>query len=237
MANRNYASGGKIYAMHVKPVLLDCNFIVDSTNGNGLGIRSLKGPMIQNVFMHTSATPANGNSNPATPNVAVLNPNPASGTIVVQFQDNFNRSFSGFYSIVSPLSGSSLLVASAGLTVGIAYTITILGTTTTAQWNALGVPLGVTPAVGVSFIAKATSATGTGAVQITAAVGSAVAQIETVGDPNLSIAPAPNSNQGFGAQIILQCRDYAGALVAPAAGSVISLGFYLSDSSILIQGE
>lgn len=223
--------------MHVKPVLLDCNFVVDSTNGNGLGIRSLKGPMIQNVFMHTSATPGPGNSNPASPNVVVTNPNPASGTIIIQLQDNFNRSFSGFNSIVSPLSGSPLLVASAGLTVGVAYVIVSLGTTTAAAYHALGVPAGVTPAVGVAFIAKATSALGTGAVEITAAAGSGVASIETVGDPNLSIAPDPTQSQGFGAQLILQCRDYAGAIVAPANGTVISLGMYLSDSSVIIQGE
>lgn len=237
MANRNWASGGKVYSMHVSPVLIDCNFIVDSTNGNGLGIRALKGPAVQNVFMHTSSTPGAGNSNPATPNQVIVNPNPASGTIVIQLQDGYNRSFSGFRSIVSPLSGSSLLVASAGLTVGVAYVITILGTTTTAAWHALGVPAGVTPAVGVAFIAAATSALGTGAVQITAAVGSSVAAIESVGNSNLSIAPVPSANQGYGAQFILQCRDYAGALVAPANGSVISLSFYLSNSSIEVQGE
>ena len=237
MANRNFASGGKIYSMHVKPVLLDCNFVVDSTNGNGLGIRSLKGPMIQNAFMHTSASPGPGNSNPGTPNVIITNPNPASGTIVIQFQDNFNRSFSGFNSNVSPVSGSPLLVASAGLTVGVAYIIVSLGTTTTAAWHALGVPAGVSPAVGVSFIAAATSALGTGAVEITAAAGTGIMSIETVGDPNLSIAPDPTQNQGFGAQLILQCRDSTGAIAAPADGSVISLGFYLSDSSITVQGE
>lgn len=236
MANRNYPNGKSIYIPHVKPVLIDCSFVVDSTNGNGLGIRSLKGPMIQNIFMHTSATPGPGNSNPATPNTVITNPNPASGTIVVQFQDNFNRTLSGFSSYVSPVSGSSLLVASAGLTVGVAYIITTIGTTTTAAWQALGVPSGVTPAVGVSFIAAATSALGTGAVQITAAAGSGIMTIETVGDPNLSIAPNPTANQGFGAQFILQCRDATGAIAAPAAGSVISIAFYLNDSSVTVQG-
>lgn len=225
MANRNWASGGKIYSMHTMPVLLDCNFVIDSTNGNGLGIRSLKGPAISAVYMHTSSTPAAGS------------PNPASGTIVVQLADNYNRSLSGAFSIVSPASGASLLVASAGLTVGVAYIITILGTTTTAAWHALGVPAGVAPAVGVSFIAAATSALGTGAVQITAAAGAGICSIETVGDPNLSIAPDPTANQGYGAQIILQCRDYAGAIAAPANGSVISLQFLLSNSSVQVQGE
>ncbi len=237
MANRNFASGGKIYSMHVKPVLLDCNFIVDATNGNGLGIRSLKGPCIQNVFMHTSSTPGAGNSNPSTPNVVITNPNPASGTIIVQLQDNYSRSYSGFNAQVSPVSGTPLLVASAGLTVGVAYIIVTLGTTTTAAWHALGVPAGVTPAVGGSFIAAATSALGTGAVEITAAAGSNIMTIETVGDPNASISPDPTQNQGFGAQLILQCRDATGAIAAPAAGTVISLAFYLSDSSVLIGGE
>ncbi len=193
--------------------------------------------MVQNAFMHTTVTPGAGNSNPNTPNIVVTNPNPASGTIVIQFQDNFNRSLTGGNAQVSPVSGTPLLVASAGLTVGVAYIIVLVGTTTAAAWHALGVPAGVTPAVGVSFIAAATSALGTGAVEITAAAGSNIMSIETVGDPNLSIAPDPSSTQGFGAQFVLQCRDHTGALAAPADGAVISLSFLLSDSSIQVSGE
>lgn len=234
MANRNFASGGKLYSPHTMPVLIDCNFVVDSTNGNGLGIRSLKGPMVQNVFMHTSASPGLGNSNPSTPNVSVLNPNPASGTIVIQLQDNYNRSFSGFNAIVSPVSGSPLT----STTANVANIIVSLGTATLAQWQAKGLPLGITPAVGVSFIPSASGLIGgSAAVEIAAAAGSGVASIETLGDPNLSIAPNPTASQGFGAQLILQCRDYAGALVAPANGSVISIAMYLSNSSVQVQGE
>lgn len=232
MANRNFASGGKIYSMHVKPVLLDCNFIVDSANGNGLGIRSLKGPMVNNVFMYTSSTPGSNNGQ--------LNPNPASGIIVVQLSSPFNRSLSGFNSIVSPLSGSALQIDNSALTAGSAYVITTLGNATQAQWIALGVPKGVTPAVGVSFVALSVGAgpgTSTSRVMTTAAAGSNICSIETVGDPNASISPVPTANQGFGAQFILQCRDYSGAVAAPADQSVISLAFYLNDSSILIQGE
>lgn len=224
--------------MHVKPVLLDCNFVVDSANGNGLGIRSLKGPMIQNVFMHTSATPANGNTNPATPNVAVLNPNPAAGSIIIQFQDNFNRSFSGFNAQVSPLAGS----ASTSTTAHTAVVITTLGTATAAQslseFQAKGLAKGITPAVGVSFVPTASGVIGhSAAVDTPAAAGSNIMTIETLGDPNLSIAPNPSASQGFGASMILQCRDASGAIAAPADGSVISLGFYLSDSSVTVQGE
>lgn len=222
MANRNWASGGKIYSMHVSPVLIDCNFVVDSTNGNGLGIRSLKGPAVQAVYMHTSATPASGN------------PNPASGSILVQLTDPYNRSLSGFNAIVSPISGTPLTSTTAGVPV----VIVSLGTATVAQWQAKGLPRGITPAVGVSFVPTASGLIGgSAAVEIAAALGSGVASIEILGDPNLSIAPNPSANQGYGASFIMQCRDYAGAIVAPADGSVISLSFYLNNSSILVQGE
>lgn len=227
MANRNFPNS-RIYTGHYMPVLLDCNFVVDSTNGNGLGIRSLKGPFIKAAFMHTSATPASGN------------PNPASGTIVVQFMDNYSRSYSGFNASVSPVSGSALKVDNSALTAGVAYIITTLGNSTAAQWAALGVPIGVTPAVGVSFIAASVGAgsnTSTSRVMATAAAGSNIMSIEIVGDPNLSIAPNPASAQGYGASFILQCRDHTGAIAAPADGTVISLAFYLSNSSVTLQGE
>jgi hypothetical protein len=226
MASRSFVQF--VNTLHAKPVLLDCNFVVDSTNGNGLGIRSLKGPGIQAVYMNTSATPAVGN------------PNPVAGTILVQLQDNYSRSYSGFNAIVSPVSGTPIVVTAAGahLVVGTAYIIVTLGTTTTTQWHTLGVPAGVTPAVGVSFIALVTGVgAGTGAVEVTAAAGSGICSIETVGDPNLSIGPAPQAGQGYGASFIFQCRDYTGAIAAPADGSVISLSFYLGDSSLMLSGE
>lgn len=227
MANRNFANS-RLYTGHVMPVLIDCNFVVDSTNGNGLGIRSLKGPYVANVFMHTSASPLAGN------------PNPASGTIVVQLQDNYSRSYSGFDAKVSPVSGSALKIDNSALTQGVAYIITTLGDASAAAWHALGVPAGVTPAVGVSFIAASVGAgsnSSSSRVMTTAAAGSGICSVETVGDPNQSIAPDPSAAQGYGASFILQCRDYAGAIAAPADGSVISLSFYLSNSSVLIAGE
>lgn len=210
------------------PVLLDCNFVVDSTNGNGLGIRSLKGPYIQSVYMHTSATPAVGS------------PAPVAGTIVVQMQDNYSRSYSGFNANVSPVSGSALKIDNSALTQGVAYIITTLGNSTAAQWHALGLPSGVSPAVGASFIASSVGAganSSTSRVMTTAAAGSNIMSVETVGDPNAAIAPNPGAAQGYGASFILQCRDHTGAIAAPADGTVISLSFYLSNSSVLIAGE
>jgi len=234
MANRNFANGGRIYIPHTTPVMIDCNFVVDSANGNGLGIRNLKGPMVQNVFMHTSATPGKGNANPSSPNVQPLNPNPSAGTIIVQLQDNFNRSFSGFNSIVSPVSGTPLTSTTANVPV----TIVSLGTATLAQWQAVGLPKGITPAIGVSFVPTASGTIGgSAAVEIAASAGSSVMTIETLGDPNTTLSPNVSANQGFGGQIILQCRNNSGALANPADGSVISLVMYLSNSSVQVAGE
>jgi hypothetical protein len=216
MANRNWSNGGKVWTMHTSPVLADCNFVVDNTNGNGLGLRNLKGPTIASAYMHTTATPATGN------------PNPAPGIIIINFQDNYNRSLTGSSSIVSPVTGSALTAVTANTT----YVIGSLGTATTAQLQAIGVILGVTPAVGMPFVAKSTTAVPGGATVF--AVGSSgITSIETVGDPNTLIS---NTQYSTGAQVILQCLN-SGTLTAPANGTVISLSFLLSNSSVTVQGE
>lgn len=231
MANRNFASGGKMYSMHVMPVVIDCNFVVAVSDSAGLGIISLKGPLVQHVYMHSSA---------ATPSTSP-GANPASGTIVVQLNDNFNKLYSLSSAIIqSPNSGSDVKIDNSAMTAGVAYVITTLGNASAAKWAAIGVPAGVTPAVGVSFIAASNGGAGntlTSRVQTSASAGSGVASIEIVGQANLSLSPSPSANQGYGGQIILQCRDYAGSIVAPADGSNIELSFMLSNSSIIIQGE
>lgn len=296
MANRNFPSN-KLYQFESYPVLLSCNFVVDSTNGNGLGIRSLKGGGIQNVFMHTSSTPGRGNApllQPSSP--GYLNPNPASGLILVQLQDNYNRSLNGFHSIVSPVTGSNLTAIVAGT----AYVITGLGTATAAQWLAAGVPVGITPAVGVSFVSIETATIG-GSATVKAVGNSGIDDIEVIGNPNLSLANSAQPQNG-GGFILLQClgqsvtiasytpagtnsapvltmdsytpagtnandgppETFTGtpavltgsvsapvfsgtpatltgtvskALTAPANESVISLSFYLSNSSLQIAGQ
>lgn len=210
------------------PVHIDCNFVVDATNANG--ITSLKGAYVKAVYMQTSTTPSAGN------------PDPANGTIVVQLSDNYNGLLSVSSNIVAPNSGSALAIdsTSAALTAGVAYVISTLGDATAARWHLLGVPAGITPAVGVAFIAASTgvgAGASTSRVMASAAAGSGVVSIEGLGQPNLLINPSPAANQGFGSEIILQCYDAASAKVAPAAGSIISLSFLLSNSSVLIGGQ
>jgi hypothetical protein len=229
MANSNWSNAGHFYAPQVKPVLLNCSFIVDSTNGNGLGIRSLKGPGIEAVYMKTSATPASGN------------PNPASGVIVVDLAQNFQRYLGGFSGQVSPVTGAALTLSGAGLTVGKPYVITSLGSTTAAQWQTVGLPVGYTAAVGASFIAL-TNGTGLGSGTVKAVGISGISSIEAIGDLNLTIQGVAPSGP-VGARLIFQCLAPTSSSVttlvatAPTNESVISLSFYLSDSSVTVAGQ
>jgi hypothetical protein len=113
-------NGGREYSFLNRPVWIDCDFVVDSTNGNGLGIRSLKGAGVRNVFMHTSATPGKGTG-------GFLNPNPALGYAVIQLHNNYNKYAGGFAGAVAPVTGSSLAINGSALTIGNPYIITSVG--------------------------------------------------------------------------------------------------------------
>jgi hypothetical protein len=225
---RGFGLNGKsIYENVCKPMVVNLNFVVDSANGNGLGIRQLKSNgYVENVFMHTSASPGSNNGH--------LNPNPAAGYMLVQFKNNFNYYLGGYSGFISPVSGTPLTSTTAHL----AYVIVSLGTTTLAQWQAAGVPMGLTPSVGMSFIAIATGAIGgTGAVEVPSVSG--IQSIEVVGDPNQSIANSSIAANS-GAYVLLQLLGptSAGSTVpiptAPANGSVIGMCFKFDGSTVSI---
>lgn len=220
---------------HNKATILDCSFTVTPTNASG--ITSLdQGGRIQNVFMHTSTTPTSGS------------PNPANGLIYVNLQDNYNKFLCARAQIVAPTSGTPISISgSSVLTVGQVYTITSMGTSTQANWHAVGVPSNITAAVGVSFIASVTGGgTGTGVVQAPTTAGSGVDHIELIGNPNLM-----NSNGAYllgasqGMTLIFGCYGKAfgydsgtpadstvtNVLAAPATGSKIFLEMYFNNSA------
>lgn len=120
--------------------------------------------------------------------------------------------------------------AVAGLATGFTFAQTV-SDTNLADWQAVGVPTGVTPAVGVSFVAKATGAGGsTGLVH---AVGvSGITCAEVIGDPNLSIAPQPQGGSpNVGGWILMQFLGATNSSTttlipkAPASGSVAGCSF------------
>lgn len=232
MANRTWQNFGHFYAPHTMPILLDCNFVIDVANGNGLGVRSVKGPGIAQVFGHTTASAATFNT--------VTNNMPA-GYFQIFLQDNYNKYFGGFDGFVTPVSGTPILVT-AGLSVGTVYVIVSPGTTTLAGWQALGLPLGIAPVAGATFSAiTAVAGSGTGAVEVAAVNGAGVAYVEAVGDPNTTIAPV--GLHICNPYIIVRTMAATSAGVTtpiatqPADGSVMGLAFYMSNSSVQVQGE
>jgi hypothetical protein len=196
-----------------------CNFIVDKTNGNGLGIRSLKSsgqvsPDISAVYMGTSSTPASGN------------PNPSSGVILVQFANKFLGYISGTFGFVAQLSGTPILVTSA-LTPGAPYSVVTVGTTTLAGWQSLGWLGSALPTVGATFIAiTATPTTGTGAVEAPLATGpssQALYSVNPLGDPNQTVIDSSTIVLGiFGATA---AGTTTPELVTPSNNMVIGLTF------------
>lgn len=232
-----WSNRGHFYAPHTMPVLVDCSFTVENADAGGLGITGLTGQGVANVFMHTTQTPGKG-SNGKT------NPNPQAGYVLVQLSDNFTQLYLAHQAFQAPLSGSNLAVDGSSLTVGDVYVITTVGTSTLADWLALGVPPGVTPAVGVAFTALAVgSGLGSGQVQAIAAAGSALTHLEIVGTPNTSLGPVPvGGSPNPGGWLTLACFNSSGtsganAIVAPANGTIIRLGFYLSQSSVKVAGS
>jgi hypothetical protein len=222
-------NGGHYYSNITQPAKLDLSFIVDSANANGLGIRSLKSNgYVRNVFMHTSSTPG--------VNDGYTNPNPVAGYALIQFKNNFNKYLGGFTGFVSPTTGSGLT----SVTNHEPYIIGSLGTTTLAQWQAKGVPPGITPAVGMSFIATATgSIGGTGTVYAPGISG--IGSVEVIGNVNTSIAN--NSvHQNGGAWMLVQflaptsSSDTTPVATAPADESVIGMSCFFDMSSVTIDG-
>lgn len=198
-----------------------CNFIVDKTNGNGLGIRSLKSsgqinPDITNVFMATSTTPATGNPMGSG----------GAGIILVEFAAKFLGYVTGTFGRVAQLSGSSINVTSA-LTPGSPYTVTAAGTTTLAGWNSIGWLGTAVPTVGATFIATtATPTTGTGTVQAPLATGpssQALYDISPFGDPTQTVLGSSSLVLGiYGATA---AGTTTPELVTPSNNMVIGLTF------------
>lgn len=223
-AARGFGLNGKSIYMNVaKPMIVETQFTIDSSNG--LGIRSLKSNgYINNVFMHTSGAPTSNNG--------FLNPNPLAGFAVVQFNNNFNKYLGGFAGFVSATQTSTKIDNSA-LVPGQAYVISVLGNATAAKWLAIGVPAGITPAVGVSFIALTDGGAGnvlTSRVELP--LQSGIAAVEMVGNPNLSLNNS-NISVNAGAQMIVQFlgASFTGAALAVHNHNLIVKGGQIASTT------
>lgn len=124
MSNALGNNGGRMYSYGARPVLIDCNFVVNSANTNGLGIQALKGQGVRDVFMYTSASAgkSHGITNPMAQAAS-------QGYALIRMHGNYNRYLGGFSGFVSPVTGSAIQIDSttAGLTVGKPYIIQSVG--------------------------------------------------------------------------------------------------------------
>lgn len=237
---RGFGLNGKSIYMNVaKPEIIECNFVIDHANGNGLGIRSLKSNgYIENVFMNTSASPGSNNG--------FLNPNPAAGYAVIQFKNNFNYYLGGFSGFVSATQ-TSTKVDNSALVVGGAYVIAVLGSSSLADWQAIGFPKGFVPAVGAAFVATAVGVPGeanTSTSRVMVSKPSGIMCVEALGDPNQTIANSSIASNA-GAQMIVQflaptltVNAYGQPMIAtaPVDGAVCGMSFWFDGSSVSVDG-
>lgn len=208
---RGYGQNGKSFYTNVtKPQSTWVQFTVTPTNG--LGVTSVKSNGYANyVFMHTSTTPTASNG--------ITNPNPANGYAVVGLKNNFNAFLGLRWEVDAPATNTT----TASTVTGTVYTITLVGTTTAAQWQAVGLPSFITPAIGQSFVATATQAIGGTGTVGTAGVPN-VNYVSVVGNPNTTISSS-NVAQYGGAYLVVQFGQIsvAGTVSAPTfTGSALA---------------
>ena len=197
-----------MYTKHGKPTIIDLDIPIGATGAVG----TVAGAGIKSVVRN------------------------AAGIYQINFLDNYNKYLGMSWDFLSPNSGSD--VAITALTPNTTYVITTLGSATLAQWQTAGVPVGITPAVGVAFKCAATSAGTNSKCQVQNATGSGISSVEVIGNPSLTL-----TSTGLGSTnpyVIVQCLAATAAgtttFVAtdPANGCTMGLEFYFTDSSNVI---
>lgn len=192
---------------------LNISFKVASADAGGAGLTGLSGAAA--AFMHTSSTPASGS------------PNPLVGYLMIKLSAAYNGFLNATSMIQSPISGTPINISS-GVTAGQLYTIQTVGTSTAANWQAIGLPTGVVPAVGVAFIANVTgNGTGTGTVEVPLATGSSTTKLELVGSSGLGVNDTGGGWLYF--QFLAATNSSTTTLkaLAPADGSIVNIALSL----------
>lgn len=148
----------------------------------------------------------------------------AQGVYALKLEDNYNRFYNLDVRFSSVPTGSDITAGS--FVVGTLYSITDVGTT---DWTLVGLPVGVTPAVGVSFVATDIGS-GTGTVKIVGTAG--IFSVQLAGDPQLMNAPSPQ-----GAYVYFRTMNTSNVNVDPTPGAVLYFTVTLRNSSVKDKGE
>ncbi len=148
------------------------------------------------------------------------------GRYRLQLDDNYSQLLSFATKFSSVVSGAAVLVIASGaaLSIGTMYQITLLGTTTQANWVTLGLPAGLTAAVGMTFKAAATGAgTGSGAVKVmtaNAVSGSELLASQAGVDAMLNNQPFTQGSGG--GYIDFECLAATGTGTATFTGAALA---------------
>lgn len=162
----------------------------------------------------------------------------SSGTTLKTTGTNAPSPAAGTLTFVSGTGSTTALTysaASAGLATGFTFAQTV-SDTNLQDWQGVGLPKGLTPAVGQSFVATATGSGGSTGTVIAPGV-SGIGSVEVIGDPNLSFAPWTQGASAYqGAWILVQFLAPTSSSVttpiatAPTNGSVVGMSFYVDAS-------
>ena len=164
--------------------------------------------------------------------------NVATGTYKVVFEDAFFRLL-GVSAMFSSPSATAAKIDNSALSIGNVYVISTLGNATVAQWHVVGVPASVVPAVGVAFVAAATTAgtANTSTSRVMSPAKSGAVSIEVVGDANKTINNSASPHMFVQVLGSTAAGDTTLIPADPVDGSSLSFEFMLRNSSVLGKGE
>ncbi len=154
---------------------------------------------------------------------------------------SFTTSVSSNIVTATSSAGSTILLPLAPNAQTSTFTVSaVTYTTLAADWQSVGVPPGLVPNAGLSFVATSTgSALGSGTVKVAGVSG--IGSLEVIGDPNQSIGNASIASNG-GAWLLVQFLAPTNSSTttpiptAPATGSVVGMSFFFDASSVTIDG-
>lgn len=152
----------------------------------------------------------------------------STGVYRLQLADNYYSFLNLHAMFQSPVSGSN--VADGSFSTNSIYQITAVGTT---NWANVGLPSGLTAAVGMIFKASGAGGAGSGTAKVLGASG--IYSVEVIGSGMLNNQPAASNSGGY---IVIQCLGPTDAThtaqipVDPASGSTMILELWMNNSSI-----
>lgn len=131
----------------------------------------------------------------------------------------------GTLTFVSGSGASTALTFSAavaGLATAFTFALTV-SDTNLQDWQGVGLPKGLTPTVGQSFIATATGS-GASTGQVHAPGVSGIVSMEVIGDPNQSFAPGPQGGTAHpGGWVLVQMLAPTIAVTSGTSGNAVTL--------------